>query len=699
MRLPAIYLSICALAACIVPSCERAEVERVQHGGAAEFASVYNSEITEWLDKEMVKKRSEFVKIQAKATASPNDKAVQAELAGITRSVKKLEYRLDRGDYFQIKKSTDIPKDLVWTSGELQPEVGDSSAKKGGVFNYYITSFPSTLRYFGPEANGSFRSYIYDTIELPLVGPHPVTQKNVPMVAKEWAVTKDGRTVFYRIDPDAKYSDGEKVKAFDVFTYIYVRVSPFVNEPYWKQYFREQVAGVSVYGDDVVAVSLPEQKPKMVQFAAFPPAPSHFYKNYGPDFTKFYQWKVQPTTGAYLVDSKDVVKGISVTMTRNKNWWAKDKRYFKNRFNPDKIRYQVIGDVNKAFELFRSGKIDYYEITSPKYWFEKSEIDPVFDGYIERRKFYNQYPRVPRGLHLNVSRPILKDLNVRLGIQHAMNFQKVIDVVYRGEFSRLKSFSQGFGEFTNKELVAREYSVLKAKEYFTKAGYTEMGDDGILRKPDGSKLSVSITFANYPSTKDVMAKLKEFAIKAGLELRLDGLERTVCFQKVAKKQHEITYTGWGVTLPYPRYFQFFHSTNAYDEKGNPKPSTNNINCYSNPLMDKYAEAMRNARTEAEIRENAIPAQKLLWDDAIFVPAFMTNYFSVANWRWVRWPNSARCMFGTPLSRDPMEDHMFWIDADIKAETLKAKASKKTFPEVQEVIDIFKNDIPEEYLKP
>ena len=91
-----------------------------------------------------------------------------------------------------------------------------------------------------------------------------------------------------------------------------------------------------------------------------------------------YQWKVAPTTGAYFVKDKDIVKGVSITLTRDKNWWAKDKKYYKYRFNPDEMVYTTIRDESKAFELFRAGQLDVFHLTRPKLWYEKSEIEPVF---------------------------------------------------------------------------------------------------------------------------------------------------------------------------------------------------------------------------------------------------------------------------------------------------------------------------------
>ena len=63
------------------------------------------------------------------------------------------------------------------------------------------------------------------------------------------------------------------------------------------------IAQFTTYGEDIIAVTLPSQRPKLPYFCgSFPPSPPHFYKEYGPDYAEHYQWKVQPTTGAYTIE-------------------------------------------------------------------------------------------------------------------------------------------------------------------------------------------------------------------------------------------------------------------------------------------------------------------------------------------------------------------------------------------------------------
>jgi microcin C transport system substrate-binding protein len=260
----------------------------------------------------------------------------------------------------------------------------------------------------------------------------------IPGIAKQWSVSKDGRTVYYRIDNEARYSDGIPVKARDYLFGSYLRISDNIVNPYAKQFWKEEIASFVVYDDQTLSISLPEAKlfaPVVV--GSLTSSPPHFYNDYGPDFTERYQWKFPPTTGAYEVLEEDVLKGVSITQTRVKNWWAKDRKFYKYRFNPDRIRHIVVRDESKAFELFRAGELDSSYITRPEYWYENSEMEPVFKGYIERYTFYNQYPALPRGLYMNVSKPLLDEKDIRIGIQYAMNWQKVIDVIFRGDYQRL----------------------------------------------------------------------------------------------------------------------------------------------------------------------------------------------------------------------------------------------------------------------
>ena len=692
-RLPIQLTMICLAAlALLAAGCRRESAPATRSLGYDAFVPVYNRYIAGWLKTQQAATAKEGARIATElATAQGTAKdLLQIRAAALRQDQQKWQFRLALGDYLKTGQPSDVPAGLVWENGLNQPEIGDPAAKKGGVFRQFIPTFPPTIRPFGDNSNNSFRGDLYDNIEIPLVSLHPETMEMIPGLAREWALSADGRTIYFRLDPQASYSDGVPVRARDFLIAVYLRVSDHIVNPYSKQYFRESIAQVAVYDDHTLSVSLPEAKIYAPVLAGgLTPSPPHFYQEYGSDYSERYQWKFPPTTGAYEVRPEDIIKGASITQSRVLHWWARDHKYYRYRFNPDKIVHTVVRDESKAFELFRAGELDTFLLTRPELWYEKSEMDPVYKGYIERVTFFTRYPKIPRGIYINASKQPLNDRNLRIGIQHAMNWQKVIDVMFRGDYQRLNAFNEGYVTFSDPSIKARPYSIDLAREAFRAAGYTVEGRDGILTKPDGARLSISVTYPSMPISDRIFAILREEAKACGFDLRLDGLEATVAYKKEMQKQHEMAFGGWLITPPVPDFHQFLHSTNAFDEKGNLKPQTNNTFVWGRPDTDLLCDQVRTGRTAAELKDAAWKLQRIMHDEAIFVPGYTVDFMRVGSWRWLRWPDCATTRFCPPVVYDPHEVFVFWIDEALKKETQLARRTGQTFPESTKTVDVYR----------
>ncbi len=689
IRFTMMFLGALALAG---TSCRRESASATRTFGFDSFVPVYNHYIASWLKSQQAATEKELVRVQSELAGAqgPARERLEIHAATLGQNREKWRYRLALGDYLKSGQASEVPADLLWENGLSQPELGDPAAKKGGVFRQFIPTFPPTLRPFGDNSNNPFRGSLYDRIELPLVTLHPLTMEMIPGLAREWAVSADGRTIYFRLDPAARYSDGEPVRARDFMVAVYLRVSDHIVNPYAKQYFRENLAQVAVYDDLTLSISLPEAKIYAPVFAgALTPSSPSFYQEYGSDYSERYQWRFPPTTGAYEVRPDDIIKGVSITQSRVTNWWARDRKYYRYRFNPDKIVHTVVRDESKAFELFRAGELDTFLLTRPELWYEKSEMEPVYNGYIERVTFYTRYPKIPRGIYINTSKPPLNDRNLRIGIQYAMNWQKVIDVMFRGDYQRLNAFNEGYVNFSDPSIKARPYSIDLAREAFRSAGYTVEGRDGILAKPDGSRLSISLTYQTAPLSDRIFAILREEAKACGFDLRLDGLEATVAYKKEMQKQHEMTLGGWVITPPVPDFHQYLHSSNAFDEKGNLKTQTNNTFVWSRPDTDLLCEQVRTGRTEAELKEAAWKLQHIMHDEAIFVPGFSVDFVRIGSWRWVRWPDCPTTRFCAPVVYDPHEVFVYWVDEEVKKATQSARRAGERFPESTKTVDEYR----------
>jgi microcin C transport system substrate-binding protein len=594
--------------------------------------------------------------------------------------------RLKKPEYFTFAKPEDVPADLKWEDGMDEPEIGDPNAKKGGTLRDYILSFPPTLRVLGENSNSSFRGYQYDDVEMSLINLHPETGRVIPCVAKQWAVSPDNRTVYFRLDPDATFSDGTPVEADDFFNQFYMQLSEYPKNPFGNEWYATNYSNITRYDARTLSITLTDPKPLAPYYVSTSPMSRHFYREFGPDFEQRYQWRCRPSAGPYVIREEDIQFGRSVTLSRVKNWWARDKKFYRYRYNVDRIVYRVIRLQDKVLELFRQGELDVEQLTMgiPEYWYEKLEIPEVHKGYIHKAKFYNIWPGSHAGLWLNCAVPPLNNKEVRLGLSYATNYQKVIDFDLRGDFQRLNSFSEGFPLIGDPPLKARPFDVQLAREHFAKAGYTRLGNDGVLVNDKGERLSVTILHRKTEIVQKVMQRLKEEAIKAGLEYKLEGLESTAYFQKATQKKHQAASVAFSVTPPIPDHYQAWHSKDAFMEDGKtPRPNTNNLCSFADPRMDKFCEAERGATTIEEIRKASWGADQIIHDEAAWIPGYEQNYYRVAYWRWVKWPEKT---FNVAVSELPMSNHLHWIDEDVKRETEAAIRSGKTFPETDQVFD-------------
>ena len=213
-RLP---LLACALVALAAAGCRQADEEIPRTLGFDEFIPSYNSYISGWLESQQAATEKELARVAGELATAEGDarSLLDSQQASLLLDREKWKFRLGLGDYLRFGSPSDIPAGLVWENGLDQPEIGDPAATKGGVFRRHIPAFPPTLRPIGNNANNFFRGDLYDYIDMPLVTLHPETMEMIPGLASEWATSADGRTTYFRIDPDATYSDGRKVHARD----------------------------------------------------------------------------------------------------------------------------------------------------------------------------------------------------------------------------------------------------------------------------------------------------------------------------------------------------------------------------------------------------------------------------------------------------------------------------------------------------
>ena len=573
----------------------------------------------------------------------------------------------------------ELPPNLVWQTNSEDPVFASPDATRGGTFHTWILSYPLTMRTVGPDSNGSFAGYLRP-IQFGPIAFHPQTRQPIPMLATHWALGDDGRSIYFRIHPDARWSDGESVTADDfVFTLRFMRSKEIVA-PWYNNYYTERIRDVKKYDTLTYGVRGADAKPDVEMFANYSigPRPEHFHE-LTDKWVQDFNWRPEPTTGPYHVGIME--DGKYVELHRTENWWANDLRYVRNRFNPDKIRITVIRDESTAWLHFLDGKIDTFGLTIPKYWHDKSKDEVFTKGYVAKYWFYHRLPVPSAGLYLNTAMPMLDDINVRYGLAHSINIDKVINTVLRGDYERLPTFQLGFGVYDNTSIKPREFDVSKAGEYFEKAGFDSKDRYGIRIKKDANgkviaRLQFLITYGR-PDHTDRLVVLKEEAKKAGVELNLDLLDSSASFKKMLEKKHQIAWLTWSSSGFSPRYWEHFHSENAN------KPQNNNVTNTSVPEMDPLIMEFRASANLEERVGLAHRLEQMVHDHGSVIPTYQVPYTREAVWRWIELPEwlgtetSGSLTNSQATSQGYSSGGLFWINQEKKEEILALRSEGKT----------------------
>ena len=635
------------------------------------------------------------------ASASPTSvpDAFPGMEADLARTVKQ------ESSFYHFKTAADLAADtkgLTWEDGSELPEYADPKAKKGGTLNLWVPDFPGNLRPLGPDSNTSFRSFLLDYITLSFVRVYPNEAGKIqPEIATSWAVDRPNKTVYFKLDPNARWTDGAPFTTDDVVFSWYLFRSPLLNDPWLSDYFHRTFTGITIYDKYTFSATLTEARPDMVlkvgdQVAAMAPMPRHFFKDFGPDWVQKYNWRPMPTMGAYQLREEDIHRTSSVTLTRIKSWWAEDRKFSRYRFNPDKIRLNVIHDPDKAVEAFLHGDIDVFLLRTANWYGNVKDDNPsVTAGFTVKATFYNQVPPPNFGLWINTAMPPLDNLEVRLGVAYATNFDLVCKQYFRGDATVQKTFSDGYGWDPNPAVVPRPFDPALARAHFAKAGFTQEGPDGILTNAQGKRLSFTIT-TTYRQYQDVLIILKQEALKAGLEFNLEVLDETTGFQKIEDKKHEICLTAFNRQVDmYPRYWENFAAENAYDKPyladGSPNParklkvSTNNLNSIADPVIDKLDARYEKTETMDEVKVLAAQLEQRVYDDAIWVNGWKLPFYRVGYRPWVKWPAD----FNPMQSTDFEEFWVMWIDMDEQKADLAKHAAGESLPKQVLIFDKYK----------
>ena len=418
------------------------------------------------------------------------------------------------------------------------------------------------MRIEGQNANYVENNTISSLCYEGLISTHPLTLEFIPVLASHWKVSDDKMKFWFRINPDARWSDGKEVVAQDVVATWDLHMDETILSPsdqlvYGK--FHRPVAE-SKYLLSVECKELSWRN--LLYFGGMAIMPHHILKDLdGTDYLKEYQFKMMPGTGAYEIKEEDIINQESFTFTRRDDYWAKDDPMNRFAGNFDKIKFIVVKDNNALiFEKFKKQESDFYTVSAAREWIEECEPDslkegstnwpyPIKKGWVQKRKVYSEKPAGTSGYAFNMRKWPFNDKRVRMAFAYLYNREKMNEEMYYKEYSMMNSlYSGSVYENPNNEKVV--YNPDKAVKLLKEAGYTSRNADGWLVHEDGRVLRFEIGIpkgVDYMVTP-VQQMLKEY----GIDMQIKYIDGNANWKNLMERNFTIYMQNWGgLVFPNP----------------------------------------------------------------------------------------------------------------------------------------------------
>jgi microcin C transport system substrate-binding protein len=460
--------------------------------------------------------------------------------------------------------------------------IGDPRAIRGGVLRDWALNFPGTLRMAGPEWNTSVNYSINSLVYEGLLGLNPTTLDYMPSIATHWQISPDKMTFRFRIDPNAKFSDGTPITSEDVVASWKFQTDKTLQDLFFQTELGklETPVAESKY---IVRTKAKELGWRNFEIAATMRIfPAHILKTVdGTAYLRDYNFKLLPGSGPYIVNESDIQKGKSISIRRRKDYWAEKYRANVGAGNFDEIRFTVIRDQNLAFEMFKKGDLDYFYINRAKIWAEELNYDNFQKGILAKRQVFNNYPSDLSYLAFNTRRAPWDDIRLRKAMSLLFNRELMIQKLFYNLYVPTNSYYPGT-PYENPQNPKNLYDPQEATRLLAEAGWKDRDAQGRVTK-NGQPLQVELLYSSQPSEL-YLTPYQEDLRKAGVTLNLRLVSPETGFKMMMQRQFEMVSGAWGVGDIFPDPKPEFDSSTADVE------NTNNISGFKDKRIDKICDA-------------------------------------------------------------------------------------------------------------
>ncbi|WP_078708945.1 extracellular solute-binding protein [Consotaella salsifontis] len=329
-------------------------------------------------------------------------------------------------------------------------------APKGGTLNQVaIGSFDSFNPFIvrgtaaaGMSAgNGGFGGgLIYETLTEQSTDEPGVSYG---LIAEAMKFPEDDSWVKFRINPNARWHDGEPITADDV---IWSFDTLRELHPQWNAYYRNVVKAEKT-GEREVTFTFDQKGNRELPhiMGDLVVVPRHWWEGTDASGKKrdITQPTLEPPLGSALYKIDSFSTGSSIIWARVPDAWSKDLPQNVGRHNFDRMKFVYLRDSNASWEAFKKGGLDDWRVENiSRRWAEGYDFPAAQNGQVIKKEIHSPSVESMQAYVLNNRLPKFQDRRVRQALTLAFNFEEMNRTLFYNSYKRITSY------FANSELAA-----------------------------------------------------------------------------------------------------------------------------------------------------------------------------------------------------------------------------------------------------